>query len=69
MCGLFLVHSFTRPIDAAAFGQALASLRHRGPDDTGSFIAQNAFLAMGHQRLIINGGARAKQPFTSPDKI
>jgi asparagine synthase (glutamine-hydrolysing) len=68
MCGLFLVHSFTRPINVAAFAQALAKLKHRGPDDSGSFIADSAFFALGHQRLIINGGACAKQPFAAPDK-
>jgi asparagine synthase (glutamine-hydrolysing) len=54
MCGICGFVS-VEPLDAAAAGPVLdrmrASIRHRGPDDSGNFVDRHA--ALGHQRLSI----------------
>lgn len=43
------------------------TLRHRGPDDAGSWIDPDAGIALGHQRLaIIDLSAEGHQPMVSP---
>jgi asparagine synthase (glutamine-hydrolysing) len=65
MCGIVLVHSFNQAVDARGFQRALNSIQHRGPDDSGQFFADSAYLALGHTRLAINGGEQAQQPLKS----
>ena len=68
MCGIagFLSLTAERP-DPARLSRMIATLRHRGPDDHGEFIAGPAALAAarlsiidvagGHQPISIDGGA------------
>lgn len=68
MCGIAGVIAFTeegeRYLDK--IGDAVAALRHRGPDGEGIFRDGN--VALGHTRLaIIDTSDAAAQPFTSAD--
>jgi asparagine synthase (glutamine-hydrolysing) len=68
MCGIagFVTAGGATP-DAARLGRMIATLRHRGPDDAGAFVAPGAAIgaarlsvidvAGGHQPLSIDGGA------------
>jgi len=52
MCGIFGIVNFDdRPVDLAAVGRAVATLRHRGPDDEGYLLADTA-----RQRLVHAAG-------------
>lgn len=75
MCGFFQVIQKTQPIDRARFREALASMKHRGPDQSGELFLetvvqrtdgqQTAHLAFGHQRLaILDLSDKSRQPFT-----
>lgn len=68
MCGIAGVIAFTeegkKQLDK--IGDAVAALRHRGPDGEGIFRGEN--VALGHTRLaIIDTSDAASQPFTSTD--
>lgn len=68
MCGIAGVIAFTeegkKQLDK--IGDAVATLRHRGPDGEGIFRGEN--VALGHTRLaIIDTSDAAAQPFTSTD--
>lgn len=68
MCGIAGVIAFTeegkKQLDK--IGDAVAALRHRGPDGEGIFREGN--VALGHTRLaIIDTSDAAAQPFTSTD--
>ena len=74
MCGLFIAVERHQPVDAARARQALAALRHRGPDGTGEhFFALPAVPPsgttgprgfIGHTRLsILDPSQRSAQPF------
>lgn len=53
MCGI-LGHASARPItDRAAFSKALATVCHRGPDDTGEWLSPDARVLLGHRRLAV----------------
>ena len=46
----------------------LASMRHRGPDDTGVYLDEDAGIALGHNRLsIIDPSPAGRQPMINPD--
>jgi asparagine synthase (glutamine-hydrolysing) len=57
-----------REDDATAVVLRMArALRHRGPDDEGTWVLPEAGVAFGHQRLSIRDlSARGHQPMTSP---
>lgn len=74
MCGLFLALERHQPVDVPRARQALAALRHRGPDDIGEYVfspgsrsgngtpALSGFV--GHTRLsILDPSSRSAQPF------
>jgi asparagine synthase (glutamine-hydrolysing) len=73
MCGILQVFSRNKPIDRERFHAALAEMKHRGPDHTGSFLHEHGltcpdgstvFVASGHQRLsILDLDPRSNQPF------
>ena len=54
------------PTDGASVGQMTAALRHRGPDDAGSFLDDRA--ALGHARLSIIDLAAGHQPMCNEDR-
>lgn len=66
MCGIVGVRSFRgAEIDPAALAAAIETLRHRGPDDHSSWVADG--VALGHTRLSIIDLAASHQPMASQD--
>jgi asparagine synthase (glutamine-hydrolysing) len=69
MCGLFLALERHQPVNAARARQALAALRHRGPDGIGEYSwssgpATGLSGFVGHTRLsILDTSSRSAQPF------
>jgi asparagine synthase (glutamine-hydrolysing) len=73
MCGFLQVFSRGRSIDRERFEQALGTMKHRGPDATGTHYAtepiftrdgEPVHIASGHQRLsILDLDPRSHQPF------
>ncbi len=70
MCGLFGWFKFENELSDKEINDAklaIASLKHRGPDDFGEWLRPNLY--MGHQRLkILDLSQKAAQPFFSDDK-
>lgn len=65
MCGIAGVVS--RDADHLdVVGRALAALRHRGPDDEGTYVGQGA--ALGHRRLSIIDVDGGRQPIPNEDR-
>jgi len=67
MCGicgkLFFDHQ--RPVDRQLIRSMADSMRHRGPDDEGYYIAGQ--IGLGHRRLSIIDLSRGKQPISNED--
>ena len=68
MCGIC---GFLRPTEGIELDGAIRkvtnTLRHRGPDDQGIWVDQDAGMALGHRRLSITElGPAGAQPMTSP---
>ena len=68
MCGIC---GFLRPTEGIELDDAIRkvtnTLRHRGPDDQGIWVDQDAGMALGHRRLSITElGPAGAQPMTSP---
>src|SRR6266851_6370810 len=67
MCGIVGIAA-KGPIDRRALAEAVTSLHHRGPDDSGSHIDAGAHVALGATRLaIIDLSPAGHQPIQSPD--
>lgn len=64
MCGIAGVYFHP---DQTQLELMLAELRHRGPDDEGIFVSENA--AFGHTRLSIVDIAGGRQPIVSDDGV
>jgi asparagine synthase (glutamine-hydrolysing) len=68
MCGIAGVYSPGKVADAAVVGPMLASISHRGPDDSGVQILENGELVFGHLRLsILDLSPLGHQPMASSD--
>jgi len=68
MCGIAGIVSSGRPAASltAAVGRMCAALHHRGPDGTGTYVADG--IALGHARLaIIDLSQTGQQPMTNED--
>lgn len=55
------------PVDAEQIGRMIRSLRHRGPDEDGAYVAGN--IGLGHARLSIldlSGGRHRSATRTVP---
>ena len=66
MCGLVGVLG-TKPASASDLRQMTASIRHRGPDDSGVWMDESTGIGLGHARLaIIDLSAAGHQPMLSP---
>jgi len=70
MCGLFFAAERRHPVDQSRARQALAALRHRGPDGIGEYTftlgAEHGGVSgfIGHTRLaILDPSSRSAQPF------
>jgi asparagine synthase (glutamine-hydrolysing) len=68
MCGIFgYLDRKGERLPEALLGEMGSRLRHRGPDDTGIFHAEQGAVAVGNQRLSIIDIAHGHQPFVSDD--
>jgi asparagine synthase (glutamine-hydrolysing) len=67
LCGFIQIDRIVEPSAMAAIVERMAdTLRHRGPDDSGSWVDTNAGVALGHRRLsIIDLSPQGHQPMTS----
>ena len=70
MCGLAGFLDLRRASTAAEMERTVAamadSLRHRGPDEGGTFVDQDAGVALGHRRLsIVDLTIAGRQPMAS----
>lgn len=64
MCG---IAGYSGRFDAPALDAAVAALRHRGPDDRGTFFDQPASVGLGHSRLsILDLSPLGHQPMADP---
>ena len=69
MCGIVGVwHRDRRPVDAALLERQRDAMRHRGPDDDGTWIAPGGDVGLGHRRLaIVDLSAAGRQPMGNED--
>ncbi|MBM3946637.1 MAG: asparagine synthase (glutamine-hydrolyzing), partial [SAR202 cluster bacterium] len=67
VCGILALASSREPLCPNRLGPALASLRHRGPDATGTWIAPDRRVGLGHTRLAIVDLETGDQPIASED--
>lgn len=68
MCGIFgYLDRKGKRLSESTLREMGERLRHRGPDDTGIFHAENFAAAVGNQRLSIIDIAHGHQPFMSDD--
>ncbi len=67
MCGIAgIVNASDRPADRILIGRMIETLRHRGPDASGIWIADHG-AGLGHARLSIIDLATGNQPMLSAD--
>ena len=64
ICGVYL-YSGPEPISGHVLGNMLSSIRHRGPDDEGTYVESD--VALGMRRLSIIDLAGGKQPIHNED--
>ena len=63
MCGIAGIIDFAGTADhASQLERMIESLNHRGPDEQGTYITHEAFLA--HKRLVVIDQENGKQPMT-----
>ena len=68
MCGIIGQINQSNPIDEQLFISMRDTLRHRGPDDAGFFLAKNKLVALGHRRLsFLDLSEAGRQPMTNED--
>ena len=70
MCGIVGIRDFARPaVDAGLLEEMTARLKHRGPDDSGTWVgrAGGGSVGLGHTRLSIIDLAGSTQPMSTPD--
>jgi asparagine synthase (glutamine-hydrolysing) len=71
MCGIAGILGFDDrlAVDEATVGRMTDSLRHRGPDDVGTFVRTDERVALGHRRLsIIDLSPAGHQPMANEDR-
>jgi asparagine synthase (glutamine-hydrolysing) len=68
MCGICGYFKFSEPTEERSLLEAMtATLKHRGPDGSGLWVAANARVGLGHNRLSIIDLASGAQPMLSAD--
>lgn len=66
MCGFVGLLSSDRPPDSDWLENAADTIRHRGPDDAGTYLDYDAGFGMAHRRLsILDLSSRGRQPMVS----
>lgn len=69
IAGIFLHPEKSDPRKLATIAQLIATLQHRGPDASGTWIDAEGGIALGHRRLsIVDLSEAGKQPMLSRDK-
>jgi asparagine synthase (glutamine-hydrolysing) len=69
MCGIAGVYAPGTVVDAALVGTMLASISHRGPDDSGVQVLESGQLIFGHLRLsILDLSPLGHQPMATVDQ-
>ncbi|MEZ4485119.1 MAG: hypothetical protein R2864_11190 [Syntrophotaleaceae bacterium] len=66
MCGI--VGTIGHAVSEQALGRAVASLHHRGPDESGLYMDPECPVALGHARLSIIDLATGRQPLYSEEE-
>lgn len=68
MCGITGIYSPGAAVDPSVLLSMTASLSHRGPDDSGTYVDESGSVGLGHTRLsIIDLSERGRQPMASDD--
>lgn len=68
MCGIAGEVSFGAFADMVRVDKMAKAIRHRGPDDSGSFLSPSRFCALAHRRLsIIDLSSKGRQPMSTGD--
>lgn len=67
MCGITAYVSRDRPVAVEGFERGVAALRHRGPDDEGTWLDADRRVALGHTRLAIVDPDGGRQPIANED--
>lgn len=69
MCGITGVFNYREklPVDKSLLERMNRAIRHRGPDDDGSYFMDEAGVALGHRRLSIIDLDSGQQPMTNED--
>lgn len=67
MCGIVAIYSPTMPVSSDAMLRAVASLRHRGPDDADIWLSDGGRAGLGHTRLSIIDLWTGRQPIANED--
>ena len=68
MCGITGIRSEKAFVDPSVLSAMTDSLRHRGPDDSGTYVSRDRKVGLGHARLsILDLSERGRQPMGSDD--
>jgi asparagine synthase (glutamine-hydrolysing) len=72
MCGILGIYDYASsavPVSAELLGRLRDTMRHRGPDDAGSWMNPGGRVGLAHARLsIIDLSADGRQPMTNEDE-
>src|SRR2546422_6467462 len=69
MCGIVGIQSRAQPIACERLIDAMRSLRHRGPDGEGHWLADDARTGLAHTRLSIIDLDTGAQPIANEDEM
>lgn len=68
MCGITGIYSLGETVNPAILLAMTDTLRHRGPDHSGTYVNPNGTVGLGHTRLsIIDLSERGNQPMANED--
>src|SRR5437879_5708841 len=69
MCGIVGIFSNDHPVSGELLGAMVARIKHRGPDDSGTWLSQDGRVGLGHARLsIIDLSPAGHQPMSDVEK-
>lgn len=69
MCGIIGHIRLHNKMENSLFEEMLNTLKHRGPDDLGTYYSNKHHVALGHRRLsFLDLSSAGKQPFCNPDQ-